>query len=307
MKLEFYIVDVFAERKCAGNQLAVFRNSGHLSTEEMQTMAREMNFSESTFITSDEMRDGGFDVRIFTPAHEVPFAGHPTLGTAFIIKECILKKDVEQINLNLKVGQIPVRLYYEGNQLQDLWMKQINPVFGRTLPADDVAAILGLTADDIDRRFPIHEVSTGIPFFIVPIRTLHAVQRIKVNGSVYDQFIREINPDLHKSNADQVPATAFFVFCPEALESENHLHARMFDDYYGVPEDPATGSANGCFLAYLLKHHYFGKSELDLRVEQGYEMGRPSLVKIKGKVVSEDQMDIFVGGKVEMIARAEWL
>lgn len=306
-KLDFYIVDVFAERKYAGNQLAVFRNSESLTDNQMQAIAREMNFSETTFIASDEMQDGGFDVRIFTPAAEVPFAGHPTLGTAFIIRGYILKNNVQRITLNLEVGQIPVTLTYAEQTVSDLWMKQINPTFGRQLSSEEVTPILNVDKDDIDSRYPIQEVSTGLPFFIVPLKTLGAVRKIKINRQRYDDCVARIKSNAISGTGEGVVPSGFFVFCPQTYDRENHLNARMFDDYYGVPEDPATGSANGCFLAYLLKHRYFDKTELDLRVEQGYEINRPSLIKIKGKVVNDREIDVNVGGKVQMIAKGEWV
>ncbi len=305
-KLTFYIVDVFAEKKYAGNQLAVFRDSDGLSTEVMQTIARETNFSETTFISSDEQRDGGFNVRIFTPAAEVPFAGHPTLGTTFIIQKMILQENVERINLNLKVGKIPVELHYQNDSLDLLWMKQINPVFGKKLSQEEVSPILSLNKNELDSNFPIQEVSTGIPFFIVPVKTLHSIKNIQVNLEKYYEFVKRYNSNLASANADNVVSSGFFVFCPETYEEENDLNARMFDDYYDVPEDPATGSANGCFLAYLLKHNYFQQNALELRVEQGHEMKRPSLVFLKGQIRKDDDMDIFVGGRTQLVAEGEW-
>lgn len=302
-KLKFYIVDVFAERKYAGNQLAVFRDSSGLETKEMQAIARETNFSETTFIDSDSIREGGFDVRIFTPTSELPFAGHPTLGTAFIINEMILQGNAERINLNLKVGQIPVDLTYENGRLRDLWMKQVNPTFGGKLARKEVAAILNCSVTDFDPDFPIQEVSTGIPFYIVPMRSLQTVQSLRINHTKYEEFVATHYPN---ADPDAVINTGFFVFCPQAIEKGNDLHARMFDPHYGVPEDPATGSANGCFLSYLLKHNYFEKTALDLQVEQGYEIGRPSILKIRGQRISDDQFDIFVGGRVQMVASGEW-
>lgn len=304
-KLEFYIVDVFAERKYAGNQLAVFRNTGDLNPDEMQKIARETNFSETTFITSDEMHDGGFDVRIFTPEAEIPFAGHPTLGTSFIIREVIVKDRINHLKLNLKVGQIPVDFLYSDDSVDYLWMKQINPTFGQELATEEVARILNIDEDEIDTRLPIQEVSTGLPYFIIPLTDLNAVKKCRVNLEEYAEFVKMKNSSTATED-EQVISSALFVFCRETYGKENDLNARMFDTYYGVPEDPATGSANGCLLSYLLKHTYFDKQELDLRVEQGYEINRPSLLRIKGKRVSEDQFDIRVGGQVHMVAKGLW-
>src|SRR6266849_5844368 len=172
----FYIVDVFAESKYAGNQLAVVRHAADLSSEKMLEIAREMHYSETTFILSEEAHDGGYDVRIFTPGGEVPFAGHPTLGTAWVLRNEILKSDVSTVTLNLKVGQIPVT--FDGGAL---WLKQINPTFGETRTPAQVAPVLNLDEADFDTRFPIQEVSTGLPFVLVPLKGMDAVKRAHVN------------------------------------------------------------------------------------------------------------------------------
>lgn len=292
--LPFWIVDVFAEKKYAGNQLAVFTQAGNLSTEEMQQIAKEMNFSETTFILSPELQEGGYDVRIFTPARELPFAGHPTLGTAFVLQQGILQQPVEQITLNLKVGPIPVTFSYH-NQVPDvLWMRQNSPEFGAILSAEAIAPVLSLNVDDIDPRFPIQEVSTGVPFIIVPLKTLAALQRIKVNG---EQLARVVEP---------LQAKEIFVFCPETRDSANQFSARMFAPLLGIAEDPATGSANGCFAGYLVQHAYLGEGLLKAQVEQGYEMGRPSLLRLQAQK-QDGAIAVLVGGKVIPIARGEFV
>ena len=289
-KLQFYIVDVFAEEKYAGNQLAVIRGARVLSTDQMQRIAKEMNYSETTFILSDEERDGGYDVRIFTPETELPFAGHPTLGTAYVIQQEIEKKPVQKITLNLRVGQIPVSISYSGAQPGVLWMKQVQPIFGRTFDLEVISQILSLDAEEIDRNFPIQDVSTGVPFIIVPLKTLDAVKRAKIASEKYFELVSSIE------------AKSILIFSPEAYREEDDLSVRVFADYYGVPEDPATGSANGCLAGYLAKHRYFGKDRIDIRVGQGYEIGRPSLLLLKAEQKGEG-IDVFVGGKVIMTAR----
>lgn len=293
-KLNFYIVDVFAEQKYTGNQLAVFTNAGHLSDAQMQRIAKEMNYSETTFVTSTEVRDSGYDVRIFTPVKELPFAGHPTLGTAYIIQQEIIQKPVETINLNLKVGQIPVTLYYADQALDILWMRQKAPTFHQTFTADVLAAVLNLKPDDIDSRFPIQEVSTGVPFIIVPLKTHSALKRSKVNKDKYFELI---------SNTQ---ATEILIFCPETYSADNDLSVRVFADALGIPEDPATGSANGCLAGYLVKYSYFGEQPINLRVEQGYEIGRPSLLLLKAQK-NADSIEVNVGGKVIMVAKGEFV
>lgn len=289
-KLTFYIVDVFAEEKYAGNQLAVVRDAAALSDGQMQQITKEMNYSETTFILSEEQREGGYDVRIFTPGAEVPFAGHPTLGTSFIIRDEIIKQPVEQVILNLKVGQIPVT-FKKTNEGEDiLWMKQIEPIFGEVFETDDIAPILTVERDDIDERYPVQAVSTGLPFIIVPLRTLDATKRTKISKDKYFKFI------------ENTTAKLILVFCPQTYHPHNNLNVRVFCDYVGIPEDPATGSGNGCLAGYLVKHRFFGTSMIDIRVEQGYEICRSSLLYLKAQD-RDGKIDVFVGGKVVMVAK----
>jgi trans-2,3-dihydro-3-hydroxyanthranilate isomerase len=286
---EFCILDVFAEEKYQGNQLAVIRDSEGLSTDEMQRIAKEMNYSETTFIFSDVERDGGYDVRIFTPEVEVPFAGHPTLGTAFAIQDRILKTNVEKVTLNLKVGQIPVSFRYSDGVVDELWMRQKAPEFGVELQREQIAEVLNVRQDDIDERFPVMEVSTGIPFIIVPLKTLDAVKRCKLDEAKFEELIKTTD------------IRAFMLFAPEPENEGNDIHARVFAHYYGVPEDPATGSANGCLASYLVKTKYFGEAKCDCRVEQGYEIGRRSLLLLKAEE-RNGEIEVNVGGKVILVA-----
>jgi len=291
-KLAFFTVDVFAESKFAGNQLAVFTNASSLSNIEMQRIAKEMNYSETTFILSNRRRNGGYDVRIFTPNEEVPFAGHPTLGTAYVIQQAIIHGPLKSITLNLKVGQVPVSLTYKTRVPDLLWMKQIQPSFGKTeMPPEPIAQMLNLDEGLIDNRFPIEEVSTGLSFVIVPLKSLEAVKKSRIDRERYFAFIKD------------KPSKGIMIFCPETYAQVNQINARVFVDYYGIPEDPATGSANGCLAAYLAKHSYFGSDHVDnIRVEQGYEIGRPSTLYLKA-ALNGKSIDVWVGGRVVMIAK----
>jgi len=291
---QFYILDVFAEEKYAGNQLVVVRNAGGLSDEQMQKITKEMNYSETTFILSEEQQDGGYDVRIFTPAAEVPFAGHPTLGTAYIIQHEIMKKPAETVNLNLKIGQIPVTSDTTGTDKSLLWMKQNEPTFGLTIEPARISRILGLDESEIDDRFIVQEVSTGLPFIIVPLKSLDAVKRAKVNA---DECFKLV---------ENMQARMVLVFCPETYNRGNDLNVRVFCDYYDIPEDPATGSGNGCLAGYLVKHRYFGKDKIDIRVEQGYEISRPSLLYLRAEN-TQVKIDVSVGGKVVKVAEGQLL
>jgi trans-2,3-dihydro-3-hydroxyanthranilate isomerase len=283
----FYIVDVFAEEKYAGNQLGVVRNAANIAPATMQKIARETNFAETTFISTDETREGGYDVRIFTPASELPFAGHPTLGTAWVIREQIIGKPVEKVVLNLKVGQIPVT--FDGDVL---WMKQTQPKFMQTLTPAQLAPVLNLTESDFDTRFPIQEVSTGLEFILVPLKNMDAVRRARV----YLPQLKELIAPLQ--------AKMIFLFSGETYSQENQINARMFGDEFGVVEDPATGSANGCLAAYLVQYKYFGSNEINVQVEQGYEIKRPSILRLRASE-RDGVFDINVGGKVFLVARGE--
>ncbi len=285
----FFIVDVFAEQPFGGNQLAVFLNGTQYSDDIMQKMARETNFSETTFIMSDHPTDGSWPVRIFTPNEEIPFAGHPTLGTAYVIQKYLNREPEKEIVLAEKAGDIPVSVEYDGTEPDLLTMTQLQPVFGERIEADEMAGILQLETVDFDERFPIEAVSTGLPSLIIPLKSLDAVRRAKVDRDRYWAYCAK-----HE-------ARNLFVFAPETYGSENQLNARMFADYLGVPEDPATGSANGCLAGYLVNHRYFDSDTIDIRVEQGYEIKRPSLLYLKASH-NDDSYEIKVGGRVNLFS-----
>ena len=289
---EYFIVDVFAERKYAGNQLAVFTGGSAFTGEEMQLIARETNFSETTFILPGGSESEGYNVRIFSLDEELPFAGHPTLGTAYIIQREILKREAPRIILNLPVGQIPVQLSYREGEVQELFMRQQQPAFGEILDPAGPAEVLNIDVADIDTRFPLQAVSTGLPFIIVPLKQLQVLSGIRVNIERFMDYVAERE------------AKSFYLFCPETYHKGNDLNARMFDHYNGIPEDPATGSAAGCLAAYLVRHRYCGGEEIDLRLEQGFEIKRPSLLLIRAARAGEG-MEINVGGRVIPVARGQ--
>jgi trans-2,3-dihydro-3-hydroxyanthranilate isomerase len=291
--LSFYLVDVFAEAKYQGNQLAVVRNAAGLSPEMMQQIANETHFSETTFIKSDLQRSGGYDVRIFTPQQEVPFAGHPTLGTAYVIRNYIAADRPAALKLNLGVGQIPVTFQKGADGEEVAWMKQKPPAFNENFSIDELAPILQLPKDSFDSRYPIQEVSTGMPFMIVPLKTLDAVKKARTNLSLLEKI------------ADRVQG-GILVFCPETYRKENNLNVRVFVDLYGIPEDPATGSGNGCLAAYLSKFRYFGSDKVDSRVEQGCEINRPSLLHLKAHADGES-IEVHVGGKVILVGQGTFV
>lgn len=172
-------------------------------------------------------------------------------------------------------------------------MKQNEPTFGRILDSKKVSEVLSINHEYIDTRYPIQEVSTGLPVIIVPLLSLEAAKKVRINKEKYYQLIKHTD------------AKAILVFNPETYRSENHLNVRDFADYYGIPEDAATGSSNGCLAAYLVKYAYFNKTEINVQVEQGYEMKRPSLLFLNASIDNE-KINVNVGGKVEKIAQGEW-
>lgn len=293
-KLTFYITDVFAEEKYAGNQLAVFRGASALSSTEMQRIANEMHYSETTFILSEEPHNGGYDVRIFTPAEEIPFAGHPTLGTVHIIRHEILHQLSGTIILNLPVGQIPVTFAADDNEQDQYWMQQQEPTAGQSFAAEMIAQVLSLNLSEIDLRFPIEEISTGLPHLIIPLKTLDVLKRSKINQGKYADLIKN------------TWAKSILVFCAETYSQQPGVSVRVFADYYGVPEDPATGSGNGCLAGYLVRHRYFGTDTINVRSEQGYEIGRPSLLWLRA-TEKAGKIAVAVGGKVITVAKGEFL
>ena len=284
-----FLVDVFAEAKLEGNQLAVVVDKEGWPSEQMQRFAKEMNFSETTFITGSDLGKRVFKVRIFTPVGELPFAGHPTLGTAYVAAKELLKKEVPDLTLDMKAGMIPVTFQKAADGQPLLWMKQLNPEFGAFHKAEEIAPMFHLSPSDIDTRFPIQEVSTGVWFYMIPLKTREALKRIKLDVESF------------KAYSTDKKAKWPLLFCAEPEAKENHLKARMVTDW---TEDPATGSANGCLAGYLVKHRYFGKPKIDIRVEQGAEIGRPSILYLRAEEV-KGGIDVRVGGKVAMVARGE--
>ncbi|BBI99013.1 phenazine biosynthesis protein [Ferrigenium kumadai] len=292
-KPRFFITDVFTSQRYGGNQLATFVDCESLSDREMQQIAKEINFSETTFITSRQPRDGGFDVRIFTPNAEVEFAGHPTLGTAHIIRNRLRLTEAIEVALNLRVGKIPVAFAETPAKASLLWMKQMPPTFGKRLDAGALARVLGVEPSDIDQDFPIVEVSTGFPAVVVPLKNLDALRRARIDKEAYFALVND------------AWAKLILVFSTEGYEAAQNVSVRVFADYYGIPEDAATGSANGCLAAYLACNKVFGSPSIDVLAGQGYEMGRPSTLALRANE-TDGEIEVSVGGSVVDVAEGVW-
>lgn len=284
--MKFYIVDCFAEEKYQGNELLVVIPGRPISDEEQQKIAREINFSETTFILSDKKQNGGYDVRIWTPnVGEVPFAGHPTLGTAAVIRNVIECGSNDVIKLNLKAGQIPVFASEHGQT-----MLQNEPKFGTVIESKEISEIYGISEQDILNEYPIQWVSTGLEAVIVPLKSREALSKLSCNKELFFKYI-ERHPECNCNHL-------FFV-----KTGENVLQARcLMEDFV---EDPATGSANGDLAGYVIKHNFFGKADVEYSVYQGYDMGRPSCLQIQA-TLKDNNWRIAVGGNCYIVAKGEW-
>ena len=287
MKLEFFITDVFGSAPYTGNQLATFLGAGDLPTELMQKIAREINFSETTFVETPA--PGVFKVRIFSPAEELPFAGHPSLGTAHVIREHLIQAPVASLSLELAVGPVPINFAPDGV----VWMDQPEPVFGQRLEATALAAVLGLTSDQIETRHPCQIVSTGLPHIIVPLKDLAALKACNVGRAAYAELVQATG------------VSCLLAFSPEPYHAGHELSVRMFAEACGIVEDAATGSGNGCLAAWLLEQRYFGSDSLAIHTAQGYELGRPSRLSLKA-ARQGGQISVAVGGRVFELAQGWW-
>jgi trans-2,3-dihydro-3-hydroxyanthranilate isomerase len=294
---EFIQLDVFTQTALAGNPLAIFPDAGELTDAEMQALAREMNLSETTFIfprdAATEAREGK-RVRIFTVEAELPFAGHPTLGTALYLYASESEKPAE-ITLDLKAGKIPVRFTansenaggdrVDGQVFGE--MRQRDPEFGTPLSRDDVARVIGIAVDEISSEWPIQPVSTGLTFTIVPFRNRQTLSDLKFSYIQAAEFLK-------KSGAN-----FFYFLCPERREGQLEARARMF--FYSG-EDPATGSAAGCAASWMVQHGV-AKSDEQVVIRQGVECRRPSEMHIRATREGGRVSNVRVGGYAVEILR----
>lgn len=285
MSHPLHIVDVFAETRHAGNPLAVVLDAGDLSTQEMQTIALEMNYSETTFVTGP-LRDGAVPVRIFTPTTELPFAGHPTIGTAWVLRQEGIGSNgtLEVVTLELGVGRVPVRFEGEGDE-EIGWLTAPPVQLGKTCAVDRIAPALDLDPSDLDEKAPVQAADAGIRVTIVPLRGLTALRRAWLDRDLFAPLERE-----------GIPA-AVYLFSTEPRREGNDVSARFFFHAHGVREDPATGSATACFGAWLLEHGALGAPPLSLRIEQGDEMQRSSLLHLRAEEAAGVRT-VWVGGRV---------
>ncbi|MGB8768137.1 MAG: PhzF family phenazine biosynthesis protein [Candidatus Korobacteraceae bacterium] len=288
-KFSFVQLDVFTSRPLEGNQLAVFADARGLSDNEMQKLARETNLSETTYIfprdPAVEQKEG-HKVRIFTVNEELPFAGHPTLGTAWYLRR---HSSSDEIVLDLKVGKIPVRFEQRAGRLFGE-MRQAEPTFGQMHEHAAVAKVLNLAVAELDENLPIQTVSTGMPFTMVPFRSLATLQKLNISWGQMAPYLAGIGS----------PAFFYFV-CRETVDPNATLHARMI--FYNG-EDPATGSAAGCCTAWAVRHGALAPEAQGL-IEQGMETRRPSFIYIRAEKTGDVVTNVRVGGNVVQVIDGE--
>jgi trans-2,3-dihydro-3-hydroxyanthranilate isomerase len=281
--------DVFSSRPLEGNSLAVFPDGRGLTDAEMQSIAKEMNLSETTFIVPREAaveQERGIRVRIFTVGEELPFAGHPTLGTAFALRG---HSGAQQIVLELNVGKVPVQFEDHAAEAAFGEMTQIDPAFGAQHDREAVARSTGLRIEDFDDSLPIETVSTGVPFTVTPLKSLTVIQNLHIDSQRAAEY-------LEKSGGK------FFYFVTrETVARDARLHARML--FYNG-EDPATGSAAGCSAAWMVAHGVAAVEERVL-IEQGLEMKRPSRIFVRSSQRDNRIVNVRVGGHAVEIMRGE--
>lgn len=287
-RLHYHLVDVFTDQRFGGNPLAVFTNGRGLSTETMQAIAKELNLSETTFVLPPDNPANDWRVRIFTPAAEMPMAGHPTVGTSFVLaREHLVNVSEQQpvIRLEENVGLIPVTFTFEDGQPVMATMQQLAPEFGPVFEDRDmIAALLSLDPSALEDG-PLQVVSCGAPFFLVPLRTIDAVRNIRLRIDIWERALMNF------------ASSKVFVFTRQTDYPGSTVHSRMFAPSLGIREDPATGAASGPLGCYLVKYGWVKDNPAQIISEQGVEMGRPSFIHIRIEQTGGAITGVFVGGQ----------
>ena len=295
--MRYLHLDVFTDTRFEGNQLAVFPEPNGLTTDAMQRIAKEMNFSESTFIFPKEGR-GDIKMRIFTPGQELPMAGHPTIGSTFALAiEGVIAKGRDEFVFELGVGPTPVSLEWNASGLSFAWMTQPLPTFGSVLQdRKTLADAAGITFGDLVDGLPIQVVSCGVPFLFVPMTTRKAVDSVTIDRKTYARACRE-------SGIEEQPV---FFFTTERGSGPETVYSRMLAPGFGISEDPATGSASGPLGAYLVRYRVVAPDDARQMLSlQGVAMGRPSRLHISIDSDEDRITRVRVGGKSVLVGRGE--
>jgi len=299
MARSFLQYDVFTGEPLTGNQLAVFPDGRGLATDLMQSITREMNFSESTFILPAEHPDTNVRMRIFTPGLELPMAGHPVIGSTFALADAgTIAPGTKRFMFGLGIGPTPVDLEWQGDRLRFAWMTQRNPVFDSAIEdRATAAAALGLGVDDLVPGLPVQVVSCGLPYVMVPLRDREGVDRATTDLAAMRRLFAVAGVD-----------HGVFLFAILPAGSEATVYSRMFAPHSGVFEDPATGSASGPLGAYLVRHGVAaGAAARQIVSLQGVAMKRPSRIHIAIEGEADTIKSVKVGGEAVLVARGELL
>ena len=284
-------LDVFTDRVFGGNQLAVVLDGRGLASETMQAIAKEMAFSETTFVLPPEVAGTDARMRIFTPGDELPMAGHPTIGTTFALARTgAIERGREDFVFGCGIGPVPVTLTWNGDDLGFVWMTQLLPIFGEVIPdpARTAAALSLSPAAVAGTGLPVQVVSCGVPFLIVPLTTRSAVDSARVNPGVLDVLIRDVKG----------PAHGVMIFSAQPGDARATVYSRMFAPEMGITEDPATGIASGPLGCYLVRHKVVRPEKAEAMVSlQGVKMGRPSHVHMSIGLEHGEIASVRVGGE----------
>jgi trans-2,3-dihydro-3-hydroxyanthranilate isomerase len=280
METTFYQVDVFTNNIFGGNPLAVFTEGQKFKEEDLQKIAREMNLSETTFVYPSNKNEADFDVRIFTPNREIPFAGHPALGSAYVLRKYGATTK-NPLRLNFKAGVIHVST--EGDR--SFMQHPPAEILHELIPSEMIAEALGIPLSSLDENLPLKVVTTGLPALFVPVNSISIINRITINTQILNEVLDPLGIDM------------IYPFCRETINPDNTVHSRAFAPGMGIPEDPATGSVAGAMGAYWADL----SNEVNIRmvIEQGYAMQRASLIHVE--VSNREIQKIRVGGQCRSV------
>ncbi|GCE30023.1 phenazine biosynthesis protein PhzF [Dictyobacter alpinus] len=300
-QLHYSLVDVFTNQPFGGNQLAVFSDARGLTPETMQALAKELNLSESAFVLPAQSAAADYRVRFFTPAIELPMAGHPTIGTAFVLaNEGIIPFTEPETTIAFEegVGVVPVTLSARAGQPDLIRMRQPLPTFGPVFADyEAIAQMLSLDHTLLDTTLPLEVVSCGVPFLFVPLKSLEAIRSIRFRLDVWERVLRDF------------AAPHVFVFTQEVVHAGSTVHSRMFAPAMGIAEDPATGAASGPLGCYLVRHGQVQPTKVgysQIVSEQGIELGRPSFVQVKIELDGEHITGVSIGGQCHFMGKG-WI
>ena len=285
-----YLVDVFTHEPYSGNPLAVVAGSEPLADATMQRIAAEINFSETTFLGAAMDADGGYPLRVFTPVREIAFAGHPLLGSAWVLRRFLLQQALQRVQLNLATGPVAVSFEVDADGSELCWFTAPPITPGARIEAQAIAAALGLSAADIDTRTPVQVLSAGTAAVIVPLRNRDALRRARLDLAAFAPL----------ASAGHPPLT--YLYCRQTASADTDIAARFFFEAGEVREDPATGNGAAFLGAYMLQHENPGAGGIRLRIEQGHELGRPALVHLHAS-----GREVRVGGGVVATVAGEML